>query len=923
MKKATHYLYKTAYLLILFIGVNTVHSQITAPTAGQDGILLLCSSICSPFAEPIDLFSIITGEDAGGTWTITSGTGGIFDAEAGTFTPITGSTTSVFTYTIGNDTSTATIVIVPIYNVGQNIIICETNTDIIQLSDLLTGENPGGTWSRITGFGGVFDADNGTFFAAIGATTSMFSYTIASDSPCGNSTTVVTISINPAANAGEDGAITVCSASFNMMPIDLSGIISNESDGGIWTRTSGTGGVFNSSAGYYIPSPNSTDSTFLYTIYVVAPCANDTSTAAINIVNAGNAGTVAEIIICSDETATIQLATLISGETAGGIWTRLTGTGGIFVSNAGTFTPTSGTTSSTFNYTFNGACGNDSSTVTITILPAADAGQSGEISICSDNFTTIYLSDIITGETINGSWTIISGTGGIFDPVAGTYTPTAGATSATFAYSINENCGTSTSTATIFIINTPNAGTSSTITTCASAIDAINLFDVISGESSGGIWELISGSGGIFDAASGSFLPLAIGNYIFTYTVINDCGVAVSTTTVNVISGAYAGESGSLAVCSNTTTTIFLADIITGAPQGGTWSQSSGFGGIFNASEGTFTPTSGVTTSTFIYTISGDGNCGIATSTATVTITTQPTAVITYSGPFCITSSGSQLVSLTGTGIFTGGVFSSSDGLSIDEATGVINVEASLPGNYLVSYALAAAEGCLSVTATTQVVVETCDGNGDDEGCSHGYWKNHTDRWCDAYTPTMLFGSVFTNAPAQLSGLTLLQVLNQGGGGIYNLGRQGVAALLNACSDEVSFPEPYGNDPQSVINAVNMAYASGGNAPGVLATELDILNNLGCPLGETPAVNKNQFQVYPVLFKENITIRSQFDFETDVLIQFYDTNGRLLQQVDYTTVNFGEEITIDLNFSHASGQIFLVKVVTNKGFSTKKIISDN
>jgi hypothetical protein len=45
----------------------------------------------------IDLFSLITGEDAGGTWSRLTGTGGTFNAAAGTFVP-TGATTSTFKY---------------------------------------------------------------------------------------------------------------------------------------------------------------------------------------------------------------------------------------------------------------------------------------------------------------------------------------------------------------------------------------------------------------------------------------------------------------------------------------------------------------------------------------------------------------------------------------------------------------------------------------------------------------------------------------------------------------------------------------------------------------------------------------------------------------------------------------------------------
>jgi hypothetical protein len=50
-------------------------------SAGTDGN----TSVCDNSTTPINLFGLITGETAGGTWTRETGTGGTFDANAGTF----------------------------------------------------------------------------------------------------------------------------------------------------------------------------------------------------------------------------------------------------------------------------------------------------------------------------------------------------------------------------------------------------------------------------------------------------------------------------------------------------------------------------------------------------------------------------------------------------------------------------------------------------------------------------------------------------------------------------------------------------------------------------------------------------------------------------------------------------------------------
>ena len=89
---------------------------------------------------------------------------------------------------------------------------------------------------------------------------------------------------------------------------------------------------------------------------------------------------------------------------------------------------------------------------------------------------------------------------------------------------------------------------------------------------------------------------------------------------------------------------------------------------------------------------------------AVVTVTTAPAASISYAGsPYC-SSSGTAVVTLTGT---TGGSFSAPAGLSINAATGAVNLAASTAGTYTVTYTVNNAGGCTasasaSITITTQ-----------------------------------------------------------------------------------------------------------------------------------------------------------------------------------------------------------------------------
>jgi gliding motility-associated-like protein len=94
-----------------------------------------------------------------------------------------------------------------------------------------------------------------------------------------------------------------------------------------------------------------------------------------------------------------------------------------------------------------------------------------------------------------------------------------------------------------------------------------------------------------------------------------------------------------------------------------------------------------------------------ASATCIAAACTPPTANISYAGPFCANLSAPQAVSLTGTGSFTGGTYSSTPGLTLNSTTGAIVPVTSTPGIYTVTYTVAASGGCPGVTATTSITI--------------------------------------------------------------------------------------------------------------------------------------------------------------------------------------------------------------------------
>lgn len=190
--------------------------------------------------------------------------------------------------------------------------------------------------------------------------------------------------------AGTDGSITICET--NSSPIFLADLIVGEDIGGIWVRMTGSGGFFDATFGWFTPAVGTTTSTFRYLIIGVAPCIDDLSIATINVNQQPNAGIDGSVSICESSTAPISLIGLLTGQQTGGTWTRTSGTAGLFNAALGTFTPSQGSTTSTFRYTITGIspCPNDTSTATVNINTQPNAGITGSTTICDNSILTWF-----------------------------------------------------------------------------------------------------------------------------------------------------------------------------------------------------------------------------------------------------------------------------------------------------------------------------------------------------------------------------------------------------------------------------------------------------------------------------------------------------------------------------------------------------
>ena len=150
--------------------------------------------------------------------------------------------------------------------------------------------------------------------------------------------------------------------------------------------------------------------------------------------------------------------------------------------------------------------------------------------------------------------------------------------------------------------------------------------------------------------------------------------------------------------------------------------------------------------------------------------------------------------------------------------------------------ATVALTGALSVAAPAQAT-----NIGSTEGCTPGYWKNHTSSWLESpgfpISTTVTMSKMFpATAGTSFGSVTALEALKGGGGkGVDGattiLLRAATASWLNSAHEQVDYPLRRFAPTTGTVARVDAAVRSHDRATMLaLADELDRLNNLGCPL---------------------------------------------------------------------------------------------
>jgi len=718
---------------------------ITAPNAGADG----AADVCNTQTTPIALADIITGEDAGGTWSLTSGVAapGAFNAALGSFNPDGHpAATLVFTYTIpaagscAASTSTAVVNVFDGLNAGTaaNLQVCNNQVALVNLFSQLSGEDAGGIWTVTGGApdSGAFDAASGSFAPnnhTPGAY--LFTYSFAASGSCPASSATVQVDVSAQNSATVVPNANICNLTADGSVLNFTTLITSGNTGGVWAETT-TSGVsltnptavdFNGiAAGSYI---------FTYTLTATAPCADAVYNVTVLVQDCSCPSVAfnAPPDLCND-LGTLDLSTLLV-TTQPGTWSITSSPAGsnpaflvgstfaAFGADAGVYT---------ISYTLStppppGCL--PSASANLLVADAPNGGVASDLQVCNDAAGVVNLSSLLTGADAGGIWSVTLGSpdAGAFNAAAGTFNAT-GHTPGdyTFAYTLTATapCADVVSTVTVSVQAAPDAGIGGSLGLCNNATAILNLNSLLGGTpDAGGVWSVSVGStdAGAFNAAAGTFNPNghSPGVFTFTYTITGaaPCVTDSEDITITLNNALNAGADTAIDVCTDAATPINLLAQLATADAGGTWtlaaaSPNTPTGGAFNAATGTFNPV-GQNTGAYIFTYTQPavGDCGAASASVTVNVTNALSATLLPGDNVCNLAADGSVLDFTTfiTSGSTSGAWADTNGAGVD-LTNLSSVDFNgiAAGAYTFTYTLAGGGACASVSYTVAVVVEDC-----------------------------------------------------------------------------------------------------------------------------------------------------------------------------------------------------------------------
>lgn len=472
--------------------------------------------------SPLDLFSQLTGEDGGGTWSDDNTSGSLTGNDIDLTLLTIGSYN--FTYSITDvngcsNSSTVTIIVEDAPESGtanapaEFCLAAITSAQTFDLFDLLTDEDQTGTWNDDDSTGAL--SGNILALDALLTGTYNFTFDVTAIGSCDDVNVTISIIINDAPGPSAFSPQEFCDTATvaDLVAIGTSIQWYDVVSGG--TPLASTTALVDAQT-YYATQTDATTG-----------CESSVRTAVLVTIhqspNAGNPNTT-PIVVCNDDNNINLFLGLDGTQDAGGIWQDTDSSGALTANIFDATLVSAGTYQFTYLVTASAPCIDDSTIITVIIQEPFNPGTDNVLDVCTNNGTTDLFTLIGSADT-GGTWSpaLTSGTG-VFDPLVdlgGTYT-----------YTLTNACGTETSEVVVTVTLAPNAGTDASLALCR--IDApTDLFALLGSDAqSGGTWLPTLNSGtGVFDPFSD-----ASGVYTYTVTAVSPCSPDSSaqiTVTVN------------------------------------------------------------------------------------------------------------------------------------------------------------------------------------------------------------------------------------------------------------------------------------------------------------------------------------------------------------------------------------------------------
>lgn len=593
-------------------------------------------------------------------WYDASVGGNLLISNATYVTPILFATKTYYVQTVVNGcTSPRTpveVVVNPIPNAptAADITICSGNTGTLMATA------PGGTYQWFdASSGGTLLNSTDTFVTPI-LNSSVTYYVQTTVNGCTSSRTAVAVTVNPTPAAPTASGAAICNGTSTTLTATGPG-------GNYQWFDVPTGGVPLISSSTYT-TPALTSNTTYYVQTTLNDCISARTEVIVLVDAIPDAPTISGVTICSGS------STVLTPTAPGGLYQWFTvASGGTPLATAASYTTPTLTENTTYYVqTVVNGCVSSRVSVTVIVNPIPAAPSVLDRTICSGN------SAVLTATAPGGTYEWYSdlsggtllGTEEIFN------TPVLSSTTTYYVQATINDCTSSRTSVTVTVIPTPAAPTVMHPSICSGSSVTLTA------TAPGGDYKW-------FDAAIGGNILSQTANYntpvltattiYYVETTVNGCTSERTAVTVTVYPLPAAPTASGGTICSGNALTLSAT-----APGGVyRWYNASVQGTLLDSDASFTTPVLTVTTTYYVEAVSAEGCVGPRTAVTVIVIPEENADFAYSSGTYCTSSTIDPIPTITNP---AGGIFTSTSGLSINSATGEIDVSASSLGTYTITF---------------------------------------------------------------------------------------------------------------------------------------------------------------------------------------------------------------------------------------------